>query len=402
MTPDIKIDFYSLVLFLGGFQGLIFALLLLFKSQVKRVINLYLALILGALSFETLHQFLLQTHYIYQFKFLAGFILPFDSLIGISLYWYVRIITHPEKDHSLKRVLAHYCVFFVCFLLSIPYWCLGFTDKLSLMNSGIINPEWPSIVYYSTLLQVPIKIISFIVYLSLAIQMLLKHRQRIKSIFSNTEKITLNWLTYLLGLFVLGLVNGLAVLLFFQEYAESTQVMGYMGIFSIATAFYIGVMGLLQPIIYLRNESSYLKVDPVVEAEKSSTISNTDVEKYKKSALSDTDIQRIANKLDAQMQTQQLYLDSDLTLPKLAASISVSSNYLSQTINIYYQCNFFDYINRLRIEYAKELLCMPGKEKMSILEVAIESGYNSRSTFYTAFKNIVGVTPVQFKKSKLS
>ena len=404
MTPTINIDFYSLVLFLGGCQGLVFALLLLFKPQAKRAINVYLAFILISLSFETLHQFLLQTQYIYQFKYLVGFILPFDALIGISLYWYVRVITQPEKDHSAKRVLAHYSIFFCCVILSFPYWFMGFDDKLSLMTSGIVSSDWSSYVYYSTLAQVPIKIISFIVYLILSIRLLLQHKQRIRAIFSNTEKITLNWLSLLLIVFVLGLINGLAVLLFFQDFPEATQVMGYMGVFSIAAAFYIGVMGLLQPVIYLRDESSFLENDVPAEqnTSKNKTETEIDIGKYKKSALSDTDMQRIASKLDAQMKTQQLYLDSDLTLPKLAASIAISSNYLSQTLNIHYQCNFFDYVNRLRVEYAQSLFCNSEKENFNVLDVALESGFNSRSTFYSAFKNIVGMTPAQFKKSHRS
>ena len=81
---------------MGASQGVLFAILLLFKRQRKRSINLHLAILLFAISSEIFHQFLLQSNYIYQLPSMVGFILPLDSLVGISLYWYVRIITHPE------------------------------------------------------------------------------------------------------------------------------------------------------------------------------------------------------------------------------------------------------------------------------------------------------------------
>jgi len=389
------------VLFLGASQGYLFAVLLAFKRQRKRVVNLHLAILLFAISSEILQQFLLQTHYIYQLKPVVGFALPLDALVGISLYWYVRIITHPELDHSFKRVFIHYSIFFACLLLSLPYWALDFEDKLALLQTGVIPEEWPELVYYATLAQVPVKILSFTLYLFLAVRLLLKHRARIRDVFSYRQKITLNWLSYLLLLFALGMINGLVVLLFFQEYQEQTQLMGFMGIFSIAAVFYLGIMGLMQPVIYLDKEQSFLER---AHEQQEEAVNDVAVEspKYRKSSLADEDMQRIASKLEEKMQQQQLYLDPALTMPKLASSIGVSPNYLSQTLNAHYQSSFFDYINGLRIEYSKTLLSDTTRQGLSIIDIAMESAFNSRSTFYAAFKQAVGMTPAQFRKEQKS
>lgn len=386
------------MLFLGASQGLLFAVLLLFKWQRKRIINLHLAILIFAISSEILHQFLLQTHYIYQVQPLVGFTLPLDALVGISLYWYVRIITHPELDHSFKRVFTHYWIFFACVFLSIPYWTLSFEEKLALMSTGVIPEHWPPLVFYSTLAQVPIKIVSFILYLGLAARLLLKHRQRIKKMFSYRENVTLNWLSYLLIMFGLGLLNGLIVLFFFQDYADKTQVMGFMGIFSLAAVMYLGIMGLMQPVIYLRKEQSFLEQE---QLEKYTQKELTEEQsRYRKSALAKQDMQRIATKLDDNMRQQQLYLDPSLTMPKLAAKIGVSPNYLSQTLNSFYQVSFFDYVNGMRVEFAKALLGDENKQNMSIIDIAMESAFNSRSTFYAAFKQKVGMTPAQYRQVK--
>lgn len=100
------------------------------------------------------------------------------------------------------------------------------------------------------------------------------------------------------------------------------------------------------------------------------------------------------------MRQQQLYLDPSLTMPKLAASIGVSPNYLSQTLNSFYQVSFFDYVNGMRVEFAKALLADENKQGMSIIDIAMESAFNSRSTFYAAFKQSVGMTPAQYRQAQ--
>lgn len=399
-APPIQITLYDLILFLGAGQGYLFVILLAFKRQEKRVINLHLAILLFAISSELFHQFLLESHYIYQLPSMVGFALPLDALVGISLYWYVRIITHPELDHSFKRVFIHYSIFFACFLLSLPYWALDFEDKLSLMQTGVIPEDWPALAYYATLAQVPIKILSFSLYLLLAVRLLLDHRQRIKKVFSNRQKVTLNWLSYLLLLFAVGLINGLIILLFFQEYQEQTQLMGFLGVFSMAAVFYLGIMGLMQPVIYLRKEQSFLEQEQKLLEEKAQGERADEQPRYRKSALAEQDMQRIATRLDDSMRQQQLYLDPGLTMPKLAANIGVSPNYLSQTLNSLYQVSFFDYVNGMRVEFAKALLADENKQGLSIVDIAMESAFNSRSTFYAAFKKSVGMTPAQYRQAQ--
>lgn len=394
MTPPVDISINSLVLFLGASHGWLFTVLLLLKRQAALSINLHLAVLLFSISSEIAHQFLLQTGFIYQLRPLVGIALPMDALVGVSLYWYVRKITHPELEHSLRRVLLHYSIFGVCLLLSAPYWTMPFEDRLQLMQTGAIPDTWPPLVYYATLIQVPIKIVSFTLYLALAVRLLIRHRRRVNDVFSYHERITLNWLSLMLVLFALGLINGVVMLTFFQDYADSTQVMGFMNVFSMVAVFYLGIMGLMQPVIYPRSEQSYLE-----ETQSAAIDAAEQSSKYRKSSLSDDDMSRIAEKLKDRMQQERLYLDAGLTMPKLAAAIGVSPNYLSQTLNTAYQSSFFDYINGLRVEYAKTLLADPDQQDLAIVDVAMAAAFNSRSTFYSAFKQLAGITPAQYRRS---
>ena len=101
------------------------------------------------------------------------------------------------------------------------------------------------------------------------------------------------------------------------------------------------------------------------------------------------------------MKSDQLYVHSDMTLPKLADAVGCSVNHLSQVINAGFGMSFFDYLNHFRIEHAKQLLVRPDGQSNAVLNVAFSVGFNSNSAFYAAFKKCVGQTPAQFRRSKL-
>ncbi|MDX1642606.1 MAG: helix-turn-helix transcriptional regulator, partial [Balneolaceae bacterium] len=97
---------------------------------------------------------------------------------------------------------------------------------------------------------------------------------------------------------------------------------------------------------------------------------------------------------------EQPYLNSDLRLTTLAEEMSVSSNLLSQAINQNSEENFSGLINRYRIEHAKELLRLmdPSSDK-TIFEIAMDSGFNTKSSFNRNFKEYTGQTPSSYRDS---
>jgi AraC-like DNA-binding protein len=93
------------------------------------------------------------------------------------------------------------------------------------------------------------------------------------------------------------------------------------------------------------------------------------------------------------------YFDPLLSLDKLSDELNISTGKLSTLINLYSGKNFSDYINSLRIEDAKKLLTNPDFERYTIVSIGLECGFNSKSTFYTAFKKFTGQTPVKYRKT---
>ena len=116
------------------------------------------------------------------------------------------------------------------------------------------------------------------------------------------------------------------------------------------------------------------------------------------SKLSDN-TRRYHDRLINLMKEKKPYLDQELNLKKLAIQMDLSSGYLSQIINEYEGKNFFEFINTYRVEEVKEKISNPKFDHFSLLGIAYESGFKSKSTFNLSFKKITGTTPTAYKKS---
>ena len=101
------------------------------------------------------------------------------------------------------------------------------------------------------------------------------------------------------------------------------------------------------------------------------------------------------------MQNDKPYLEPDLSLDQLASQLSLRPRVLSQALNDILQQNFFDFINRYRIEEASRLLTNPADKKITILEVLYQAGFNSKSSFNTLFKRYTGLTPTEFRQKQI-
>jgi len=99
------------------------------------------------------------------------------------------------------------------------------------------------------------------------------------------------------------------------------------------------------------------------------------------------------------MGTEEVFLNPSLTIFDLAKGLNIPSIELSLFLNKELHKNFFDYINEYRIEKAKQLLISPDKKDHTILEILYEVGFNSKSSFNTAFKKFTNQTPTQYRKA---
>jgi steroid delta-isomerase-like uncharacterized protein len=116
--------------------------------------------------------------------------------------------------------------------------------------------------------------------------------------------------------------------------------------------------------------------------------------KYGKSGLSESEARHLRDHLLAVMAEERPFLDPDLTLAGLADHLGVSTNHLSQVINSQCQQSFWEFLNHHRVEEAKRRLREAGPR--DVLQVAMDAGFRSKSSFYTAFKRHTRMTPREY------
>jgi AraC-like DNA-binding protein len=121
-------------------------------------------------------------------------------------------------------------------------------------------------------------------------------------------------------------------------------------------------------------------------------------EKYTSSCLSKEQKQEIAEKIWQVLEQSKIFLKPETTLSDLANLIGCTPRNASQVINEVFNRNFFELINDYRVREAKKIIEKSQDPKLTILEVMYQVGFNSKSSFNTQFKKIVGITPSEFRK----
>jgi len=126
------------------------------------------------------------------------------------------------------------------------------------------------------------------------------------------------------------------------------------------------------------------------------------LKKYTSSGLAEDEAEKYKTLLFEKISNDKLYTYLTLTLKKLAELLSIPYYQLSQIINQKMEKNFTDFINEYRIEEAKGLLTNPTYRDEKIEGIAYDSGFNTPSSFYAAFKKFTGSTPTQYRKKAIS
>jgi AraC-like DNA-binding protein len=108
-------------------------------------------------------------------------------------------------------------------------------------------------------------------------------------------------------------------------------------------------------------------------------------------------LQHYFRKLEQFMAEQKPYLDPELTIEKLSIQVNIRKAMLSQVLNKGINKNFFTFIREYRVQHAIQLLQLAGQHQ-TIIVIAYESGFNSKTAFHRAFKEVTGKTPSEFQQ----
>lgn len=377
-------------------QGILLALFLLANKTGNRKANIFLASLILVYSVDIGLETLYSSPLIFDYPHFIGFNDALFFLYGPLLYLYAYFLC-MSLAVSDEKWLFHFLPFLLIVVLYIPTLYVQ-SAEFKLSSEGKLPPlplaSGPS-SFIDAEVRGHIELTSAfheLVYIVLTLFLMRKHERTIKDSFSTIDRINLRWLKNLT--FATGVIVAVDILLYFFVDAEflAYEKAVTLILFLCAVLIYaVGYMGLKQPTIF----------SPIAIAgnNPSAAVNDGSREKYYKSTLTDQQAENTLAKLLELMETRKSYLNGDLTLTHVAEALSISNNGLSQIINDKLHRNFYDFINAYRVEAAKTLIADPDKKHLTLLAVAYEVGFKSKSTFNSVFKKHCKMTPSQFKKS---
>lgn len=224
-------------------------------------------------------------------------------------------------------------------------------------------------------------------YLAGTFWLLQKNRPRLMKLSSNFKNTCYYWLLFLVGslfavmLYDLGIYS--AVLL---GYRPSVYVLASAACLLAIFVNSIALFSLYQPDVFFHDYPN--EEEP--PATPKPGLRNIELSP---SAAAELDAQ-----LHALITTHQPHLDDDISLPKLAALLGVTTHQLSELLNIHKNTSFYEFLNDLRYQEALRYLDA-GTNELTIADIAYRSGFNNRNSFYKVFKEKTGQTPLQYKKA---
>lgn len=267
----------------------------------------------------------------------------------------------------------------ICFITPVIYWILLFNMEN--------NPITKSIVML-------IDVSHNLPYIALIYFKIRKHQKRIETISSNTENIDLQWLIKLSFLLFVMIVITVGYELFNTLVYKMHQHL-------VMDLLFLGIV--YSTLYYVLRQKEIYPVDKNQREELLSIELENDMEETsRKKIIPDDEFEALKKQLISIMETEKPYLDGELNLLKLSDLTSINAHQLSYLLNNGFQENFFYFVNKYRIEHAKKMLTDASFNKLSILGIAFESGFNSKTAFNTIFKKMTGKTPSEFRKEPIS
>lgn len=372
-----RISYFCRMLYIiGVFIAFFLALIILTKKGrnfADKILGIWM-LIIG-LHLFAYYSFV--SGLIYQYPDILWLNMPYPFLHGPMLYLYTMALTNPEKFNT-KKWLLHFILPVFVLVLHTP---LMLKPKAELAE--LIKNDDPNEKNFESIISTVLLIVSGFFYVFVTNRLLSRHKKRILNQFSNQEKINLNWLRMLF--------YGMGLMWIFIIFVGHDPL-----IFSSASVFtiFIGYYGIKQVGIFT---NQYIEEEePILEIFNEE---NVEKKKYAKSGMSVEAANDLHLKLRSLMATEKLYTEPELTLSDLAARLEIHPNYLSQVINEIEGVNFYDYINGLRVEEFKKLVAIPENQKFTLLALAYDCGFNSKSAFNRFFKKATDLSPSEYVKS---
>jgi len=390
-------DFYLIFNILTLINVLIPTSILLFRKDSSAA-NKILALIILVPALNFINNIIIFSGVIFNFPYFLflfqGSVLLFSPLVIL----YVNLI----REVRFQWFTAPNVFTLLIFLLD-SYFAYSFSRLTGsgqrVYLQGLSNDNYPKDMYLLNLMFFA----NMFAYFIFEFSQIRKQSDSKTDTISNRERISLKYIQRLIVFLIL--IN---VFLGFSYLALPTPIVEYFGIplvinimclFILVQAFNNGII--LFDLKKYNSEDEICLLEPCLCIEESGDHEMTEL-KVKNELYKLTDIEMNENylKIKEYLDKTKPYLDPNINLTKFSSELNSSSHIISMTINCKFEMTFFDLINSLRVSHAKMQLLSFDKNHLTIESVGLDSGFNSMSSFYRAFKKFADITPGEFIKTR--
>ncbi len=386
MRTDVHIGIFDIIIFLGVFQGLLLSWFFIKNSGGNRKANLYQGLFLITISLAIFEEWLNNTGLIVRALYLTNFSESLNFAFAPLFYFYIWTCLNPE---SKRKTWIHFIPFFFWTIYMIFAFVQPDANKY---NSYIQtkHPGWGTLPWEESISDDPLGVRRFVNHLmlfQLAVYIFLAARAVVLKFRSSGESFlrTENTMLRVLRNSVIHILILISVMILTKIlFGMRSDIGGYLIATYVSFMIYATTWQILNRSDYFDSPASFLFFPAV---------------KYRKSSLSEANKEEILKKIKREMEQGSYFTNSLASLAGLARQINESPHHVSQVINEKMNRNFFEMLASYRVEHAKKLIRQDKQGKITVEELAELVGYNSKSSFNSAFKKYSSKTPSEYRKS---
>ncbi len=296
-------------------------------------------------------------------------------LFNPAFYLYSRSLT--DEKFKLKLIQLLHLIPYLFFEFTNHYYTLSFTvDEFFIIDPNL----WIRLLFAGSF------IISLILYNSLSIVYVHKHRMNLKNEFSNiSQNQKLAWLLFIVISYIIYILTATSLGLFGFFYNDYELSLFFNYSATLALTFTLGFYGIRQDEIYKKK----LKNNGLSQPE----------ERYKKSKLSNNKKGEIKDLILNHFIEKSPYLNPELSMQLISEELNIPKHLLTEVLNTVIGKNFFQFVNEYRVNAVKQKLSDASNDKFSIESIGYDCGFSSKSSFFSVFRTITKMTPLQYKTS---
>jgi AraC-like DNA-binding protein len=364
-------NFLSLFYLFAGFLGLFIGVLLNLKRGIHRKSTFLIGLFVLFNSIFIIHLSLYLINYHYYFPHTLLMSTAFTLFYGPLIYFYFKITV---TDYKLKWINSlHLLPALILLVFIFPFYTLSAKEKFVILfdQEDILLSEANYIMV--------VKIISLVIYAILTMKMYYAAKNK-----SSQKSRKLIWQRNIIAIYCIYIIAYVFFIATTSGVFDTPAFFHLQILVMVGLVFYVAYITYVQPEIF---KGEVKLVDPI------------NIFKYKTSSLTPSYSEELRDELLMLLDKDKVHRENNISLQILSEKLETSRHNTSQVINEHFGLNFFELINKYRIEDAVKIFNNNDQDNLTIIEVAYKVGFNNKVTFNKSFKRHLSQTPSEYIKS---